>query len=269
MLEALLWDVDGTLAETERDGHLTAFNQAFEALNISWRWSEERYGELLAVTGGRERLLHDMQRQVSAPADLPERQALAERAHRLKNEKYAGIIAGGKLPLREGVAELLEDCARAGLKMGIVTTTSRANVKVLLTTHLGRDWESKFAVVVCAEEAPRKKPDPQAYLLALEALRLHPQETIAIEDAPAGAAAARAAGVPVIVTRSHYFPVSEVPGALAVGPSLGRCNGWRPTADSDVTRIDLRQIVRWHATHATGKIGASRRPGKSGMYTRD
>jgi HAD superfamily hydrolase (TIGR01509 family) len=247
MLKALLWDVDGTLAETERDGHLAAFNQCFEALGVPWRWSEERYGELLAVAGGRERLLRDMRCQASAPADPLERQALAERAHHLKNEKYASIVASGKLRLREGVAELLEDCARSGLRMGIVTTTSRANVEALLRTHVGGDWESKFAVVVCAEEAPRKKPDPQAYLLALDALRLPPQETIAIEDAPVGAAAAQAAGVPVIVTRSHYFPVSEIPRALAVGPSLGRRDGWHPAADPDITRIGLRQIIQWHA----------------------
>jgi HAD superfamily hydrolase (TIGR01509 family) len=249
MLKAVLWDVDGTLAETERDGHLAAFNQTFEALGVLWRWSEERYGELLAVAGGRERLLHDMRCQASAPADPLERQALAERAHHLKNEMYASIVASGKLPLREGVGELLEDCARSGLQMGIVTTTSRSNVETLLKRHLGSGWKSKFAAVVCAEEAPRKKPDPQAYLLALDALRLHPRETIAIEDAPVGVAAARAAGVPVIVTRSHYFPMSDVPHALAVGPSLGRCDGWQPAAEPDITRICLRQIIRWHSTH--------------------
>lgn len=249
MLKALLWDVDGTLAETERDGHLAAFNQTFEALGVPWRWSEERYGELLAVAGGRERLLHDMRCRASAPADPLECQALAERAHHLKNETYASIVASGKLQLREGVGELLEDCARSGLRMGIVTTTSRSNVETLLKRHLGTDWKSKFAAVVCAEEAPRKKPDPQAYLLALDALRLHPRETIAIEDAPVGVAAARAAGVPVIVTRSHYFPMSDVPHALAVGRSLGRRDGWQPAAEPDITRICLRQIIRWHSTH--------------------
>jgi Haloacid dehalogenase-like hydrolase len=107
--------------------------------------------------------------------------------------------------------------------------------------------------VVCAEEAPRKKPDPQAYLLALEALRLHPKETIAIEDAPVGVAAAQAAGVPVIVTRSHYFQMPEIPGTLAAGPSLGRCDGWHPTAAPHVARVGLGQIIRWHATQAIAK----------------
>src|SRR6267378_3503823 len=105
MIKSILWDVDGTLAETERDGHLRAFNQAFETLGLPWRWSEPRYAELLAVAGGRERLLHDMQSQPQRPASTrpQERQALAERVHRLKNELYSRIVAGGELPLREGV----------------------------------------------------------------------------------------------------------------------------------------------------------------------
>ena len=247
MIKSILWDVDGTLAETERDGHLKAFNQAFEALGLPWRWSEQRYGELLAVAGGRERLLHDMQSQRPALNDPQERQALAERVHHLKNELYARIVAGGELPLREGVRELLDDCERARVRLGIVTTTSRSNVEVLLKTHLGRDWESKFATVVCAEEAPRKKPHPQAYLLALDALKLRPHEAVALEDAPAGIAAAQAAGVPVIVTRSHFFAKPKSERALAAGPSLGRIAGWLPAADERATRIDLGQILRWHA----------------------
>jgi HAD superfamily hydrolase (TIGR01509 family) len=246
-MRAILWDVDGTLAETERDGHLVAFNQAFEALQVPWRWSEERYGELLAVTGGRERLLHDMQSQAQAPADPRERGSLAERVHRLKNEYYARIVGAGELPLRPGVRELMLDCERAGLRMGIVTTTSRSNVEALLKTHLGEGWESAFAAVVCAEQAPRKKPDPQAYRVALDALHLMPQEAVAMEDAPAGVAAAKAAGVPVIVTRSYYFPATRSADALAAGPSLGRIDGWRPPADLGSTRIDLEQIRRWCA----------------------
>src|SRR5258706_6414869 len=165
MIKSILWDVDGTLAETERDGHLKAFNQAFEALGLPWRWSEQRYGELLAVAGGRERLLHDMQSRGGAPGDPQEREALADRVHGLKNEFYARIVAGGGLPLREGVHELLDDCASARVQLGIVTTTSRSNVEVLLKTHLGKDWESRVAAVVCAQEATRKKRHPQAYLL--------------------------------------------------------------------------------------------------------
>ncbi len=247
MIKSILWDVDGTLAETERRGHLRAFNLAFEALGIPWRWTEQRYGELLAVAGGRERLLHDMQSQEHAPTDQQHRYAMAERVHLLKNEMYAGIVAGGDLPLREGVRELFEDCERVGVRMGIVTTTSRSNVEVLLRTHLGEHWEANFATVVCAREAPKKKPHPQAYLLALEALQLRPHEAVAIEDAEAGIAAAQAAGLPVIVTRSHYFAAAASPGALAVGPSLGRIDGWHPMPDAGTARVDLAQVIRWYA----------------------
>ena len=250
MLGAVLWDVDGTLAETERDGHRIAFNQAFEALAVPWRWDEEHYGELLKITGGRERLLHDMQNQPLAPREPQAREALAARLHTLKNECYARIVASGALPLRPGVVELMSDCARAGVRMGIVTPTSRVTVGALLAPHLGTGWESAFAVIVPAQEAPRKKPDPQAYQLALERLDLPARSVIAIEDSPAGVTAARAAGVPVMVTRSYYFASQPVPGTLAAGPSLGTCAGWHPSIGGGAEapdRVSLAQIREWHA----------------------
>jgi len=247
MLRAILWDVDGTLAETERDGHLLAFNRAFEALAIPWRWSPSRYGELLAVAGGRERLLHDMLSQPQAPAQCALRDELVGRIHSLKNELYAGIVAAGALPLRAGVSELFEDCAAAGVRMAIVTTTSAANVAALLGARLGSGWRSRFAAVLCAEQAPQKKPDPQVYLRALQALGLAPADALAIEDSPAGVAAALAAQIAVVVVRSFYFPTADVPGALAVGPSLGSTHGWRPAAVAPPDgRIHLSQLTQWH-----------------------
>jgi HAD superfamily hydrolase (TIGR01509 family) len=247
-LKALLWDVDGTLAETERDGHLRAFNGAFEALAVPWRWSEARYGELLRVTGGRERLLHDMQAQPQAPAGGPERAALAEAIHQKKNALYADIVANGALPLRPGVRDLIVDCAAAGLAMGIVTTTSTSNVEALLTAHFGVHWQSLFAAVVCAEEAPRKKPDPLAYRIALERLGLAPQATLAIEDSPAGVQAASRCGIPVVVTQSYYFSGLDYRGAVAVGHSLGSSRDWRPAANLGRGRVGLGQMERWHAS---------------------
>jgi len=259
MIRAILWDVDGTLAETERDGHLVAFNRAFETLGVAWRWSEARYGELLAVAGGRERLLHDMRSQASAPTDGALQVALAGRIHRLKNQLYAAIVRTGALPLRAGVAELLQDCAEAGMRMAIVTTTSAANVDALLRAHLGAHWRSRFAAVLCAEQAPQKKPDPQVYLRALQALRLQPRQALAIEDAPAGVAAARAAGVDVVAVRSFYFANAEIAAAVAVGPSLGSARGWRPASEAaDTQRITLRQLIQWHRLqHAPARAAAS------------
>jgi len=250
VLKAILWDVDGTLAETERDGHRVAFNRAFEALELPWRWSETRYGELLAVAGGRERLLHDMQSQPQAPTDVAQRAALAARIHRLKNENYAAIVAAGTLRLRPGVAELFGDCERAAMSMAIVTTSSAANVAALLATSLGADWRSRFAAVLCAEQAPRKKPDPQVYVRALQALRLGPHEALAIEDAPAGVVAARAAGIAVVVVRSFYFANASGAGAVAVGPSLGSARGWEPPSGQPPDhRIDLAQLLQWQQAY--------------------
>jgi HAD superfamily hydrolase (TIGR01509 family) len=244
---AVLFDVDGTLAETERDGHRVAFNQAFEAAGVAWRWDEAYYGELLAVAGGRERLLHDMARQATAPADETARQVLAAQLHRLKNECYARIVREGRLPLRPGIVELMADCERAAVVMGIATTTTGANVDALLGLNLGPAWRERFAVVASAEEAPRKKPDPQVYQLALSALGRSAHEVVAIEDSPAGIEAARRAGIAVIVTRSCYFPGTDSAAALAAGPSLAAAQGWHPTARPGSQRIDLEQIARWHA----------------------
>jgi len=247
MIRALLWDVDGTLAETERDGHRRAFNQAFADVGVPWRWGEERYGALLAIAGGRERLLHDMQEQAAAPASALAREQLVEEIHRRKNQYYQQIVRRGELPLRAGVAELLADCAQAGVRVGVVTTTTRSNAAALLDSQLGASWEALFAVVVCAEEAPRKKPDPQAYQRALATLGLRPHEAVAVEDSPAGLQAAWRAGVPVLITRSHYFLATAGEGALAVGRSLGSSAGWLPAADATLPRVTLTQISSWYA----------------------
>jgi HAD superfamily hydrolase (TIGR01509 family) len=249
-LAAVLWDVDGTLAETEREGHLVAFNTAFEELDIPWRWSEQRYGELLRVAGGCERLLFDMESQPLAPVALEERSALARRIHALKNRRYVELVASGALPLRAGVRELFDDCATDGLRMAIVTTTSRSNVQALLAAQVDADWESRFAAVVCAEDAPVKKPDPQAYRLVLERLQLRSEQTVAIEDSAMGLAAATAAGIPVVITRSRYFPDDPVPGALAVGPSLGTRAGWSLGLDGKPGRVGLADIRHWHETRS-------------------
>jgi HAD superfamily hydrolase (TIGR01509 family) len=255
MIRALLWDVDGTLAETERHGHLRAFNQAFAVAGVPWRWSAAHYGKLLAVAGGRERLAHDLCAQAGAPTDAHERKGLVEKLHRLKNQYYAAIVSRGELPLRAGVSELLADCAAAGVALGIVTTTSGANAAALLGCHLGPQWRSRFEVVVCAEQAPRKKPDPQAYRLALSLLRIRADAAVAMEDSPAGVQSAHGAGIPVVLTRSHYFPAANGAGLLASGPSLGSSHGWRPPAPACAPRITLEQIKRWHAA---GVVAASR-----------
>ena len=139
-----------------------------------WRWSAERYGELLTVAGGRERLLQDMTTRGDAPPLAAERAALARAVHERKNRLYAGIIESSGIALRPGVMELLQECRAAGVRMAITTTTSRANVDALLQAHLGAAWTSWFAALVCGEDVPTKKPDPEVYVAALRRLQLGP-----------------------------------------------------------------------------------------------
>jgi len=249
VFKAVLWDVDGTLAETERDGHRVAFNLAFEALGIPWRWDEQRYGELLHVTGGRERLLHDMARHRDAPSIPGERERLARDIHAKKNLLYAQIVRDGVIPLREGVLALLDQCWTHGIRTAITTTTSRANVEALLQAHLGARWREAFEVIVCGEDVSHKKPDPQAYERTLQALALSPLETIAIEDSPGGVAAAGGAQVPVVVTRSHYFAAAPIDGAIAIGPGLHQRRGWQPSLPDDggQRQVGLADLREWHA----------------------
>lgn len=247
-LRAVLWDVDGTFAETERDGHRVAFNKAFEVFGLPWRWDEARYGELLSVTGGRERLMHDMHSRSDSPRLPGERDALARELHQSKNAFYAEMVAQGGIPLRDGVLPLMKECREQGVRMGVATTTSRGNLEALLQVHLGNQWREWFDVLVCGEDVERKKPSPEVYLQALRSLSLQPLEALAIEDSPGGVAAARAANCPVLVTRSYYFANAAIDSAVAIGPGLHTLRGWRPAlgeqkADRSVRLDDLRQ---WH-----------------------
>ncbi|TAL84557.1 MAG: HAD family hydrolase [Rhodanobacter sp.] len=216
MLKALIWDVDGTLAETERDGHRLAFNQAFAECGLPWHWGVAEYGGLLRVAGGFERLLAYMDERTDLAAGSDARRRLAGEIHRSKNRHYANLVAQGALVARPGVMRLLGECREQGIAQAVATTTSRSNVEALFPHLFGASWQSLFAAVVCAEDAPRKKPDPQVYRLALERLGCTPATVIAIEDSPAGLAAARAAGVACLVTPSSYFAAANFSAAVGV-----------------------------------------------------
>lgn len=256
VLQAVLWDVDGTMAETERDAHRVAFNLAFERFALPHRWSVAHYGALLPVAGGRERLLHDMASWPDAPADAAAREALARALHAEKTRHYLDLLATDGIPLRPGVLALIEECMARGVAMGITTTTSRDSLAALLRPALGDRWHERFAVRLCGEDVTRKKPDPEVYAQAAARLGLPPGECVALEDSPAGLAAATGAGVPVVITRSVYFPTVEMPAAAAVGPGLHTRLGWAP-ALADATSptrggagVGLDDLAAWCGVHA-------------------
>ena len=256
-LRAILWDVDGTLAETERDGHRPAFNLAFESAGLDWRWEAERYGELLQITGGRERILHDLLTQPAAPSDLAERETLARQLHQHKNTLYAQRMGSHPIPLRPGVLELLTECRDRAMIQGIVTTTSRSNVDALLTPHLGRHWSQWFQILICGEDVSAKKPHPEAYERAAAHLAesgISAMQTVAIEDSPNGIQAACGARIPVILTRSVYFESASDEGTFASGPGLHVRTGWTTPSHNDAfpqsnDRVCLDDLVQWHAAH--------------------
>jgi HAD superfamily hydrolase (TIGR01509 family) len=247
MFRAVLWDVDGTLAETERDGHRVAFNLAFEHLGLPWRWDERSYGALLQVSGGRARLLHDMAQRPDAPAVPAERQALASAIHECKTRYYADLVRDRAIPLRPGVEELINECHRQGVRTAVSTTTSYTNVESLLCAHWGARWRDRLDALVCGEDVSAKKPDPEVYVQTLRALGLGPLEAVVIEDSPGGAAAAAAAGIPVVVTRSHYFSKASIDDAIAIGPGLHQRSGWQPALpDAEEGLVTLDDLRSWY-----------------------
>lgn len=261
VLAAIVWDVDGTLAETERDGHRVAFNLAFEAFGLPWRWDERRYGDLLRVTGGRERLLADMAAHADAPTGAGERERLAAALHARKNTIYAERLRSEGIALRGGVAALIEQARERGLRQAIATTTSRSNLDALLRLHYGAQWHQRFDAVVCGEDVRRKKPDPEAHLQCLRLLSLDAKRAVAIEDSPMGAAAAHAAGIAVVLARSHYFADASAEHAVAAGPGLDARRGWEPTSASGGDGpVMLEDIEAWC------EAAIDRWPPKSGCH---
>jgi len=218
MLKAILFDVDGTIAETE-EFHRLAFNAAFAEHGFDIVWSQEEYRERLRVTGGRERLTRYFQLR---GMEISEERIV--RIHAAKNSLYARSVAAGTVSRRPGVLRLIEEARAADLRLGIVTTTSAVNLDVLMQPLLGepgKHWSSWFDCVVAGNDVARKKPAPDAYEACLKQLGIRPQVAVAIEDSPAGIASARAAGIAVLATPSQYTLGEDFSGAEAVVPDLG------------------------------------------------
>ncbi len=214
-MKALLFDVDGTLADTERDGHRVAFNMAFAEAGLDWDWSVELYGKLLEVTGGKERIRHYLDtynKQFERPADLND---FIAGLHAAKTRHYTALLGEGRIPLRPGVKRLLSEAREQGLSLGIATTTTPANVTALLQHALDPEAESWFAVIAAGDIVPAKKPAPDIYVHAMQALGLEPDQCIAFEDSHNGIRASRDAGLATIVTvndytRDHDFSEAEI-----------------------------------------------------------
>ncbi|MRR51682.1 MAG: HAD family hydrolase [Rhodocyclaceae bacterium] len=219
-MKAIIFDVDGTLAETERDGHRVAFNLAFAEAGLDWDWDAALYGELLAVTGGKERIRYYVERYRPEVARRPDFDLLVKTLHETKTRHYVRLVAEGALPLRPGVATLIDEARSAGLTLAIATTTTPENVTALLRATLGTDAESWFAVIGAGDIVPKKKPAPDIYLWVLARLGLPAADCLAIEDSANGLQSALAAGLSTLVTPGIYTAGEDFTGARAVLPGL-------------------------------------------------
>jgi HAD superfamily hydrolase (TIGR01509 family) len=220
-LAALIFDVDGTLADTERDGHRVAFNQAFTEAGLDWHWDVGLYGELLAVTGGKERMRHYLERyrpDWPRPAGLD---ALIAGLHAAKTRHYTALLAEGGIPLRPGIARLLNEARAAGVRLAIATTTTPENVTALLAHALSPEAVDWFEVIAAGDVVPAKKPAPDIYHYALDKLRLPAAACLAFEDSENGLRASRGAGLTTVITVNDYTRSQDFRDAALVLDQLG------------------------------------------------
>lgn len=220
-LKALIFDVDGTLADTEGDGHRVAFNQAFAAAGLEWQWSPRLYEALLAITGGKERIRHYMDHYVPDFKPGGDEKAFIAELHRDKTRRYTEMLETGAIPLRPGVRRLLNEARAAGLRLAIATTTSPENVSVLLRKCLDPDAEAWFDVIAAGDIVPAKKPAPDIYEVALERLNLKPEECLAFEDSENGLKSSSRAGITTLVTVNDLTHGHDFSGARLVLDHLG------------------------------------------------
>ena len=244
-LRALIFDVDGTLADTE-EFHRRAFNAAFSAADLNWWWNRGTYRELLRVAGGRQRMrafAEHEDRVTTARADFEE---LLTALHAAKTRRYDASLREEPLPLRPGIARLFDEAANAHVTLAIATTTTAANLDALLEPHFGRSWRERFAAVVSGSEIKRLKPEPDVYLETLRQLGLDARECLAFEDSANGIRSATTAGLAVIATPTWYSLAEALPETFVSLPHLGDPEKPLEKGTPGAPYVDLARLRAWH-----------------------
>lgn len=250
-LKALIFDVDGTLSDTERDGHRIAFNRAFVDAGLDWSWDVETYGILLKVTGGKERIrlfIQKFQPDFNVPVDLD---GFIKDLHQSKTNHYVALLQSGAIPLRPGVERLLKEARAVNLRLGIATTTTPENVTTLLNATLGAESIGWFDVIAAGDVVPDKKPAPDIFQYALHAMDLSAEHCMAFEDSENGLLSSLQAGLKTIVTVNGYTRHDNFDGAVIVLDQLGEPDGAITVIDGDAgtaSYVDVPLIKRLFET---------------------
>jgi HAD superfamily hydrolase (TIGR01509 family) len=219
-MKALIFDCDGVLADTERDGHRVAFNEAFRRMGLSCEWDPALYGRLLLIAGGKERMRAYFE-ETGWPAEARDRDLFIKQLHKLKTDLFMEIIAQGRLPLRPGIARLVDEAIAAGMKLAICSTSDARGVTAIAESQLGGRRVSRFSAILAGDVVAKKKPDPAIYLLARDRLAVPAAECVVVEDSRNGLLAAKAAGMKCIITKSSYTLHEEFREADLVVDDLG------------------------------------------------
>ena len=236
-LRALIFDVDGTLANTERDGHRPAFNAAFKEMGLPWYWDESFYGTLLIKGGGMERLRFYAEHFDPAICKRPDLEELLHRVHEIASRNYQRLLAAGAIPLRADIGQLICDARTEGVRLAISSSSQLENIVGLLRANLGPNADSWFDAIASGNIALAKKPSPDVYLWALRQLNLPPRDCLTIEDSAHGLAASLAAGIPTVITVSDYTMDEDFEGARMVL--------------HETDQLSLEKLRLWHATAST------------------
>ena len=235
-MKAVIFDCDGVLADTERDGHRVAFNKAFAEKGLPIDWSVELYGELLRVSGGKERMKHYFD-NYGWPQDVADKDALIKELHKLKTDYFMEIIESGQLPLRPGVARFVDEAIAANMILAICSTSAERAVNLVAEVLLGTERKACFSEILAGDVVSKKKPDPEIYNLASERLSLEPSECVVIEDTRVGLLAAKSAGMHCVITTNGYSKDEDFTEADLVVSELGETPNVQVTLETILCRI--------------------------------